>query len=158
MGRGASFKVYLPRADGAELSAEPPMVAQPGALSQTVLIVEDEEAIRDLATRFLERQGYLVLVAANADQALRLVESNATIDVLLTDVVMPGSSGPELTNRLVALRPGLKVIYMSGYTAEAIVQQGILKPGLAFLNKPFTSETLGRKVRQVLEREFIAIA
>ena len=139
------------------MTAEVPAIARPGAPVQTVLVVEDEEAIRELATRLLKRQGYSVLVAANADEALRLFESDAAIDVLLTDVVMPGASGPELTNRLMALRPALKVIYMSGYTEAAIVQHGILNPGLAFLNKPFTSETLGRKVRQVLDQEAITI-
>jgi FixJ family two-component response regulator len=81
-----------------------------------------------------------------------LFESNPAIDVLLTDVVMPGASGPALTRRLVEQRPALKVIYMSGYTEEAIVQHGVLKPGIAFLHKPFTSETLGRKIRDVLDR------
>ena len=84
-----------------------------------------------------------MLVAANADEALQLFEQNASIDVLLTDVVMPGASGPELTRQLVERRPALKVIYMSGYTEEAIVQHGVLDPGIAFLHKPFTSETLG---------------
>jgi signal transduction histidine kinase/CheY-like chemotaxis protein len=153
LGRGTSFKVYMPRADGSAAIPEAPTVDRPGGARETVLIVEDEDAIRELATRFLERQGYSVLVAANAEEAFRLVTSDATIDVLLTDVVMPGASGPELTNRLVALHPALKVIYMSGYTEAAIVQHGILNPGVAFLNKPFTSETLGRKIRQVLDRE-----
>jgi PAS domain S-box-containing protein len=153
LGRGTSFKVYFPRADASAEIAKTPMVARPGTPRETVLVVEDEEPIRELATRFLERQGYSVLVAANADEALRLIQSDATIDVLLTDVVMPGASGPELTDRLLALQPALKVIYMSGYTEAAIVQHGILNPGLAFLNKPFTSETLGQKLRQVLGSE-----
>ena len=92
-----------------------------------------------------------MLVAANADEALRLFEQNPSIDVLLTDVVMPGASGPELTRQLVERRPALKVIYMSGYTEDAIVQHGVLNPGIAFLHKPFTSETLGRKIREVLD-------
>ena len=81
-----------------------------------------------------------------------LFEQNPSIDVLLTDVVMPGASGPELTRQLVEQRPALKVIYMSGYTEDAIVQHGVLKPGIAFLHKPFTSEALGQKIREVLER------
>jgi CheY-like chemotaxis protein len=89
---------------------------------------------------------------ANADEALRLFEQHPTIDLHLTDVVMPGASGPELTKRLVEERRTLRVIYMSGYTEEAIVQHGVLKPGIAFLHKPFTSETLGQKIREVLER------
>ena len=85
-------------------------------------------------------------------EALQLFEEHPSIDVLLTDVVMPGGSGPELTKRLVERRPALKVIYMSGYTDEAIVHHGVLDPGIAFLHKPFTSEALGRKIREVLDR------
>lgn len=152
VGRGTSFKVYFPRADAAEMLVEAPTPAtQPRAGTHTVLVVEDEEGLRVLAKRLLQRQGYTVLVAADADEAIRLFEQNASIDVLLTDVVMPGASGPDLTRQLVEQRPALKVIYMSGYTEEAIVQHGVLKPGIAFLHKPFTSETLGRKIREVLD-------
>ena len=104
-----------------------------------------------MARRLLERQGYTVLVASGADEAVRLFRANPSIDVLLTDVVMPGASGPDLTEQLVEERPTLRVIYMSGYTEDAIVQHGVLEPGIAFLNKPFTSETLGAKIREVLE-------
>ena len=153
VGKGTSFKVYFPRADAAEMVVEAPTpVARRAAGTQTVLVVEDEDGLRELAKRLLQRQGYTVLVAANADEALRLFEGNPSIDVLLTDVVMPGASGPELTRQLVEQRPALRVIYMSGYTEDAIVQHGVLKPGIAFLNKPFTSETLGGKIREVLER------
>jgi CheY-like chemotaxis protein len=152
-GRGTSFKVYFPRADAADIVVEaPPPVARARAEAQTVLVVEDADALRELARRLLQRQGYTVLVAGNAAEALQLFERNASIDVLLTDVVMPGASGPELTRQLVKRQPGLKVIYMSGYTEEAIVHHGVLDPGIAFLHKPFTSETLGRKVREVLDR------
>ena len=116
-----------------------------------MLVVEDSDGLRELTRRLLLRQGYTVLVAHNADEALHLFEQNPSIDVVLTDVVLPGASGPELTTRLVARRPRLKVIYMSGYTDDAIVQHGVLKPGIAFLHKPFTSETLGRKIREVLD-------
>jgi CheY-like chemotaxis protein len=127
----------------------PPRVSRP---SETVLVVEDAEALRELAKRLLERRGYRVLLAANAEEALRLFERNASIDLVLTDVVMPGASGPELIRRLVEERPALKVIYMSGYTDEAIAHHGVLDPGIAFLQKPFTSEALGRKIREVLDR------
>jgi signal transduction histidine kinase len=153
VGHGTSFEVYFPRADVGEAVVDVPVpVARPRAGSETVLVVEDSDGLRELAKRMLERRGHKVLVAANADEALRLFEGNGSIDVLLTDVVMPGASGPELTKQLVGLRPGLKVIYMSGYTEEAIVQHGVLEPGIAFLHKPFTSETLGRKIREVLDR------
>jgi YesN/AraC family two-component response regulator len=93
-----------------------------------------------------------VVIAANADEARRLFEQDPSIDVLLTDVVMPGVSGPELTKQLIEQRPALKVIYMSGYTEEAIARHGVVRPGIAFLQKPFTSETLGRKIREVIDR------
>jgi two-component system cell cycle sensor histidine kinase/response regulator CckA len=153
VGRGTSVTVYFPRADAAEIVAEArPPVARPLAGAETVLVVEDAEGLGELAKRLLERQGYSVLLAANADEALQLFEQNASVDVLLTDVVMPGASGPELTRRLMERRPTLKVLYMSGYTEEAIVQHGVLNPGVVFLQKPFTSETLGWKIREVLDR------
>jgi two-component system cell cycle sensor histidine kinase/response regulator CckA len=153
VGAGTSFKVYFPRADAARMVAEVPApVTRPRAGTQTVLVVEDAEGLRELVTRLLKRLGYIVLVAANADEALRLFEANASIDVLLTDVVMPGASGADLSRQLLEIRPTLKVIYMSGYTDEAIVQHGVLNPGIALLNKPFTSEALGRKIREVLNR------
>jgi two-component system cell cycle sensor histidine kinase/response regulator CckA len=152
-GKGTSFRVYFPKADAAEsvVDARTPVVP-PRTGAQTVLVVDDADGLRELAKRLLERQGHAVLVAADAEEALCLVESTPTIDILLTDVVMPGASGPELTKRLVEQRPALKVIYMSGYTEDAIVQHGVLKPGITFLNKPFTSATLADKIREVLER------
>jgi CheY-like chemotaxis protein len=153
IGMGTSFHVYLPRADAGETVAEArPQVAGPEARAHTVLVVEDAEGLRELARRLLERQGYSVLVAANADEALRLFRQHGAIDVLLTDVVMPGASGPELSRQLIELRPALKVLYMSGYTEEAIVHHGVVNPGVAFLHKPFTAETLDRKLREVLDR------
>jgi CheY-like chemotaxis protein len=154
VGKGTSFTVYFPRADvvGTVAEARRPPARSHARPSEKVLLVEDAQGLRELATRLLRRQGYEVLVAADAKEALRLFEQNPSIDVLLTDVVMPGASGPELTRRLVGQRPGLKVIYMSGYTEEAIVRHGVLESGVAFLHKPFNSETLGRKIREVLDR------
>jgi PAS domain S-box-containing protein len=155
VGKGTSLKVYFQRADA---DSADPVVEQPAAGApphqgtHTILVVEDAEGLRELTRRLLARQGYTVMVAANADEAVRLFGENPSIDVLLTDVVMPGASGPELTKRLVEQRPGLKVIFMSGYTEDAIVRHGVLNPGIAFLHKPFTSETLGRKLREVLDR------
>jgi PAS domain S-box-containing protein len=154
IGTGTAFRVYFPRADAAELTVEaPPTVARARAGGETVLVVEDADGLRLLVTKLLERLGYTVLVAANAEQALQVCDANASIDVLLTDVVMPGASGPELTTQLAERRPDLRVIYMSGYTDEAIVQHGVLVPGTAFLHKPFTSEALGRKLREVLDKK-----
>lgn len=154
IGRGTSFKVYFPRTDAAETVAEvrPAVAARPSSGAQTVLVVEDADGLRQLTRRLLERLGYTVLLAANANEAIELFERHSSIDVILTDVVMPGASGPELTSRLVERRPALKVIYMSGYTDETIVHHGVLKPGIAFLHKPFTAEALGRKIREVIER------
>jgi two-component system cell cycle sensor histidine kinase/response regulator CckA len=152
VGRGTTFRVYFPAADGTAPVVEtaPPARARTGA--ETVLVVEDADELRELAKRLLERQGYTVLIAANAAEALALVDEHQSIDVLLTDVVMPGASGPILTELLVERRPGLKVVYMSGYTEDAITQHGVVRPGIAFLHKPFTSDALGRKIRDVLDR------
>jgi DNA-binding NtrC family response regulator len=103
------------------------------------------------AQSLLARQGYTVIVASSAEEALRLFDENLTIDLVLTDVVMPGASGPALVRQLMEKRPTVKVIYMSGYTEDVITQHGVLQPGIAFLHKPFTSDTLGRKIRDVLD-------
>jgi two-component system cell cycle sensor histidine kinase/response regulator CckA len=153
-GRGTSFTVYLPEAGAEEVVTDmPPSVIwrRPGA--HTVLVVEDAEGLRQLTKRLLEREGYTVLVAANADEAVQVFDQNPEIEVLLTDVVMPGASGPELNQQLIERRPTLKVIYMSGYTDEAIVHRGVLKRGIAFLQKPFTAEALVRKICELLPRE-----
>ena len=154
VGRGTSFTVYFPTTDAAEMVATPrrPVARSRARQSEKVLLVEDSEGLRELARRLLQRQGYEVLIASNAQEALRLFDQNPSIDVLLTDVVMPGASGPELTRRLVAQRPGLKVIYMSGHTEEAVNQHGVIKRGIAFLHKPFNSEVLARKIRETLDR------
>ncbi len=152
VGKGTTFTVYFPRSDAAApvVVGRPP-VARP-RVAETVLVVDDAAGLRELTRRLLQRLGYTVLIAASADEALRLFEQNASIDVLLTDVVMPGRSGPELTRQLVERRPALNVIYMSGYTEDAIVQHGVINPGIAFLHKPFTAESLGRKIREALDR------
>jgi two-component system cell cycle sensor histidine kinase/response regulator CckA len=155
VGKGTAFKVYFPRVDAVEADIAAPAVApvvRPAGGTQTILVVEDEDGVRVLARKLLERQGYTVLVAANVTEALQVFEENPAIDLLLTDVVMPGASGPELTRQLIEQRPALKVIYMSGYTEDAIVKHGVLEPGIAFLNKPFTSQTLGQKIHDVLGR------
>jgi two-component system, cell cycle sensor histidine kinase and response regulator CckA len=153
VGKGTSFTVYLPRVEAVE-SASPAAPSKPSRLDRaaTVLVVEDAEGLLKLTRRMLERAGHTVLAAANADEALQLVEECPTIDLILSDVVMPGTSGPDLARQLVERRPTLKVIYMSGYTEDAIAQHGILKPGIAFLHKPFSAEALGQKVREVLDR------
>jgi CheY-like chemotaxis protein len=152
VGRGSSFKVYFPQeVEAAPVLGAPAPMPKSSTGTETVLLVEDADALRELTRRLLSTQGYTVLVAANANQASQLFNENPSIDVLLTDVVMPGPSGPVLSEQLMKCRPSLKVIYMSGYTDETIVQHGVLQPGIAFLHKPFTSEALGRKIREVLD-------
>ncbi len=151
VGRGSSFSVYLPRASDSEARAATVTTPVSSRGTEAVLLVEDADALRDLTTRLLERNGYRVFAAANAIEAERLFEWNPSIALLLTDVVMPGCSGPELAAQLAARRPGFKVLYMSGYTDETIVQHGVLKPGIAFLHKPFTSSILGLKIRETLD-------
>jgi CheY-like chemotaxis protein len=152
-GRGTTIKIYLPRVDAAsELrEAEPePVVLRRG--SETVLLVEDDEAVRELTREVLEMQGYTVLTVADAGEAPRVLErSSSPIHLLVTDVVMPRLSGRELTERLRSLRPGLRVLYISGYADTAIVHHGVLDPDAPFLQKPFTPDALLRSVRKVLD-------
>jgi two-component system cell cycle sensor histidine kinase/response regulator CckA len=151
IGSGTTFKVYFPRADATGALTDVPPVIRPLAKGETVLVVEDADGLRVLTTKLLERLGYKVLVAAGADRALQLFEEHPSIDLLLTDVVMPGGNGAELAKRLVERRPALRVVYMSGYTDDAIVHHGVLDPGIAFLHKPFTSDTLAHKIREALD-------
>src|SRR5881396_2639989 len=139
-GRGATFRIYLPRVEAPlDPTDRPTPVTAPAAGSETILLVEDEHLVRLLARKVLERAGYRVLVAAGGAEALELAERYAgPIHLLLTDVVMPGMNGRALMRRLAPLRPDLRVLYMSGYADEAVAQHGVLDPGTAFLQKPFT--------------------
>jgi len=121
---------------------------------ETVLLVEDAAPVRALARRSLEAHGYTVLDATDGHTALEISARFAgAIDILVTDVVMPGMSGRELAQRLAPLRPSMKVLYTSGYTDDAMVRQGVLNAGVAFLQKPFVPDSLARKVRDVLDGE-----
>ena len=152
-GLGTTFKVYFPRTEALETT--PPRA--PAAVrrgSETVLLVEDEPGVRAFAKRALGRAGYTVLEATNGDEALLVAEQHPDrIDLLLTDVVMPRMSGRALAERLLALKPTLKVIYMSGYTENTIVHQGVLDPGVDFIAKPLSLERMLEKVRTVLDRK-----
>jgi len=151
-GRGSSFKVYLPRVDESVQPREATAGAGAKRGTETVLLAEDEAPVRAVARHVLERHGYNVLEAPSAEAALDLARRySGDIHVLLTDVVMPGLSGPDLARQLVALRPAVRVIYMSGYTDDAITRHGVLEPGLAYVQKPFTPEAIARKVREVLD-------
>jgi CheY-like chemotaxis protein len=119
--------------------------------SETVLLAEDEEAVRRLAKTVLVNAGYTVFEAAIGSEAISIAENGKRIDLLLTDVVMPGTSGKELARNIQRLVPGIRVLYMSGYTDDAIVHHGVIDPGTPFLEKPFTPDSLLRKVREILD-------
>lgn len=158
-GRGASFKVYLPRLHEAPLPDVSSLrrLALPRG-TETVLLAEDEEAVRDLAGRVLSQCGYNVLAAADGSEAIQLVERYiGHIDLLITDVVMPKIGGRELADHLVKLHPHLKVIYLSGYTDDAIVRHGILECDVPFVQKPFPPLLLAQRVREVLDQKDAAV-
>jgi len=152
-GHGTSFKVYFPRVDEpAEPAAASTAGAEPRGGTETVLVVEDAASVRMVTRQVLERFGYAILEAPNGETALRLAaKHHGPIHLLLTDVIMPGLSGRQLAEQLVQLRPDMNVLYASGYADQAIVHHGILDSDIAYLQKPFTPETLARRVRQVLD-------
>src|SRR5437867_6042182 len=151
LGVGTSVKVYLPRTDTvAPLAApkQPPVASLRG--TETVLLVEDEDAVRAVARQVLARHGYAVIEVAGPEEALALTETTQGVDLLLTDIVMPGVGGRALAAQFTARRPGTRVPFMSGYPDAAIGRHQMLERGLAFLQKPFSAEALARKVREVL--------
>jgi PAS domain S-box-containing protein len=151
-GVGTTFKIYLPRCDEPLADHDsPPMPLTPRTGSETVLLVEDETEVRRLVERLLRMQGYAVISAASPAEAIGAARASGKIDLLVTDVIMPGMNGREMAAVLASERPRMRVLYMSGYTDAAIAQQGILPPGTAFLSKPFTPDVLARKVREVLD-------
>ena len=153
VGRGTTFKVYLPQTEAVAEDARSEAAADVSG-EERVLVVEDEAPVRALVTAMLRRQGYDVLEAASAEEALALEEKDADdIDLVVTDIVMPGLSGTELTQRMKDLRPRVKVLFMSGHTDHVQLRHELHKPGVDFLQKPFTSHSLGRKVREVLDGE-----
>jgi two-component system, cell cycle sensor histidine kinase and response regulator CckA len=152
-GRGTNFKIYLPRVG--EPSAAPQRPAdspEPLHGTETILLVEDEANLRSLVCRLLEPRGYTVLSASGGAAALEVAANHAgPIHMLLTDVVMPGMSGPALAERITGLRADIRVLFMSGYTDDAILHHGVLQSGMQFIEKPFNLAALARKVRQVLD-------
>jgi NO-binding membrane sensor protein with MHYT domain/nitrogen-specific signal transduction histidine kinase/CheY-like chemotaxis protein len=151
--RGTTFKVYLPQVTDEVPAAAAPARPEEAVGTETILLVEDETAVRQLAERALRRAGYRLLVAGDAEQAARASRGHGgPIHLLLSDVVLPGTSGPKLAAELVAERPDLRVLYMSGFTENAIVHHGVLDPDTEFIAKPFTPPGLTAKVREVLTR------
>ncbi|MBI3628998.1 MAG: response regulator [Candidatus Rokubacteria bacterium] len=152
-GRGATFTILLPRVEEAAEAPQPHAPAVPPPRGrETILLVEDERVVRALARDILLMSGYTVLEASHGKEALAVSERHkGPIDMMLTDVVMPNMNGRELYDRLAPLRPGLKVLYMSGYAESGIVRDGALEAGTAFIPKPFTVDALAAKVREVLD-------
>jgi PAS domain S-box-containing protein len=153
LGAGTTFRIYLPRFEG-EIEPAPAPAPKPSSSpgNETILLVEDEVSIRRLARRVLEKLGYTVLEATNGADALEVAgRYPGRIHLLVTDVVMPEMSGPRLAEVIAMARPGIQVLYTSGYTEHEIVHRGAAREGISFLEKPFTPEMLGRKVREVLD-------
>ncbi|MGH2946864.1 MAG: ATP-binding protein [Solirubrobacteraceae bacterium] len=151
-GGGTTFKIYLPAAAAERLSGAAPPAAGEEHGTETIMVVEDDESVRDLVRLMLEGKGYEVLAAAGAEEAARLcAERPGEVDLLLTDVVMPDVNGRVLAERLVELSPSMRILFMSGYSDEAVYRHGVISPNAAFIEKPFTDRTLARKVREVLD-------
>ena len=152
-GQGSTFRIYFPQVETGMETVEPvrPAVTLPPGTG-TILVVEDEGQVRELVQEVLHAAGYTVLTAADGDQGIRLCTAyDGRIDLLLTDVVMPGLGGPEMAQCILSRYPTIKVVYMSGYASDAMGDHGILASGTAFLQKPFTPDILLGKVRETLD-------
>lgn len=151
-GIGTTFKIYLPMVDAkAEPTAKTAHAVIPKG-SETILLVEDDEGVRTMASMMLEELGYTVIQSSSGDAALELLSRHSgKVDLLLTDVVMPEMNGRHLAERVTDMRPGIKVMFTSGYSDNVLADRGVLVPGIHFIQKPFTSSALGRKVREVLD-------
>jgi CheY-like chemotaxis protein len=152
-GLGSTFKIYLPRVGaGRAVPSNGDRATPARGGSETIMIVEDEEMVRSLASRGLREHGYTVIEARHGAEALQHLERRATaVDLVISDVVMPEMGGRELGQRLAQLQPTLPVLFISGYTGEDVIQRGLLEPGVPFQQKPFAPESLARKVREMLD-------
>ncbi|MGH9682478.1 MAG: ATP-binding protein [Candidatus Acidiferrales bacterium] len=154
LGKGTRFKIYLPRAEGTAPELERPKIPiEQAKRSRTILVVEDEASLRKLTCNTLSKMGHTILEAEDAAKAMKTAANfDGAIDLLLTDIVMPGMSGDELASKLSAIRSQMKVLYMSGYTDGAIATHGVLESGIVILRKPFTRDELTRNVEEILAR------
>ena len=151
-GQGTTFTIYLPRVADTTAPAAPATATRSPRGTETVLLAEDDEGVRFVGEDSLRRLGYTVLSARSGEEALRVSAAHAgPIAILVSDIVMPGISGPDLYARLVATRPQMKLLFLSGYAPDAAVRHGILDPAVALLEKPFGPDALARKVRAVLD-------
>jgi CheY-like chemotaxis protein len=151
LGHGTTFHIYLPQVDGAAEKQSAPVPDASLGGTETILLVEDEESVRQLVRDTLEAKGYRVFEAESGEAGLAVANGfDGNIDLIITDVVMPGISGRELVEQLAKSRPTAKVLYLSGYTEDAILSDGSIEKGTAFLQKPFSLQSLARKVREVL--------
>ncbi|MBN1567950.1 MAG: PAS domain S-box protein [Acidobacteria bacterium] len=157
LGKGTTFKIYLPRVEGEIMpTGIEEDLDQEFRGSETILVAEDEVAVRALALRILQDRGYHAIEAADGIEALCMAQEYAgDIHLVLTDVIMPGMSGKELVSKIKKTRPGVKALYISGYTDNAIVRHGVLDPGVAFLQKPFTIDGFARKVRETIDSQIM---
>ncbi len=152
-GKGTTFKIYLPRHEAESPTAPVPLPGEIPTGTETILLVEDDPGVMELAEMLLRELGYTVLSAGHPNRAIETaMDYDGEIHLLMTDVIMPEMSGRDLQERILGLRPGIGSLFMSGYTADVIAHQGILDPGVHFLQKPFSLEALGRKIRMVLDR------
>jgi PAS domain S-box-containing protein len=151
-GCGTTFKVYLPRAEGQAVSASTPQARGKGPGAETILFVEDDDEVREVATRILRKNGYRVLEAANGADALRVCEAEARpVDLVVTDIIMPEMGGSQLAERIREARPDARILFTSGYTEDATLRQNFMEPGEEFIGKPFTASQLTKKTRDVLD-------
>ncbi|HYI93904.1 MAG TPA: response regulator, partial [Bryobacteraceae bacterium] len=158
LGEGSVFSIYLPRIDEpAPVETTPAVSITTTKGAETILVAEDEDGVRHIVTQMLREQGYTVLTANGGAEAIQIATAHSgPVQLLVSDVVMPRMSGPELAQRLRGLRPEMRVLFVSGYTDSEIVREGELEPGTDFLQKPFTREQLASKVREVLRPGHVA--
>ncbi len=154
-GQGTTVKIYLPRYYGDEAERAPAELPVDADLKgvESILLVEDDATVLALTSAGLRDLGYTVLEASHADDAVKHLLNGATVDLMLTDIVMPDTNGRKLAEKATSIRPDLRVLFMTGFTRNAVVHNGVLDAGVNFLAKPFTLEELARKLREVLDAE-----